>query len=450
MQSLIEKSLSTPFLELAYKHFYASVRYRKKDTPLANSECPQEHHDLLRKNTKNYFTSMFEEKINNLLRELGLTSNKKIMQLAKCMNPKDYEHLGEELAIAFLNPTQQDNALFDTVTCFLNCIKHHIHEKTKMLDSRKHHEEDQVVRRMDALARLLKLQDSISACTAVALVNNTLYIALNNTGKEFNPNDVIETINNRLDALIHSPFLSHLDKDMTYHSFYEEHADAILKTYFHETLPKHRLAQDLTKLIYSLHTKDHQVKELSPLVSGNLERVFLYPDKQEGILHYVAYNHTKKQGCSIPILNAPNHINKSNIHAEQILADYLLNYQSLESDYVIKLGLSKLCCTTCYECLSHYQQIKVRGTHGVTYENTYNLITNDVAKSDGIPNRRHVHPQQSPTASPMKETHEKENIPIPTNQKNKEPLISDSKQAFFKEASNEKEPQRRTNRQLFY
>lgn len=410
--------------------------------------------DHLKQRSMAFFISNVDVKIQALLIELGLTNTKKIRQLAGSVNKELSNQLAKKLTPHFLHPEKNETELHDLVEWYLDSLRTHINEHTKVMDSRQHVEEDVIVRRMDALARLLKLKDSISVCIAVTLVNNTLYIALNNSGKNFKSTEVVATINARLNALIDAPFLKNLDQNITYDCFYNDHADAILKTYFHEELPKTRLKQDITKLFYSLHINSHQFKELNPLLSHQLERVFIYPQKNEGVLHYEVYHDTQKQAYSIPILNVPEHMTPNHIHAEQILVDYLMQYKKIESDYILKLGLSKLCCGTCYDCLSHYAQVKVRGTHGITYANTYNLKTCEVAKSDGITNRRHVHPQQSPTASPMKESApnkitDKENVPFPINLKLKEPLFSESKQVFFKEAESKEEPEKTSKRRLF-
>lgn len=51
--------------------------------------------------------------------------------------------------------------------------------------------------------------------------------------------------------------------------------------------------------------------------------------------------------------------------------------------------------------MSHYPQVVVQGTHGTTYDNTFNMKTGKSSVWDKVLNPKHIAPAQSPYDSPV-------------------------------------------------
>jgi hypothetical protein len=71
---------------------------------------------------------------------------------------------------------------------------------------------------MNALARLIKPRNSESACTAVTLVGETLYVSMNNTGSKFNFESIFEITMKRLNILLNYSVVT--SPDLKYENTY--------------------------------------------------------------------------------------------------------------------------------------------------------------------------------------------------------------------------------------
>lgn len=372
----------------------------------------------------------FYKELLECMNEINFTS-KDFNKLISKIDTQQFNTLFKALAIHFAKGACDEMVLVETKNA-LEVFKNWLNSHQIKIDTRNYREDDRIVRRMNALARLIKPRNSESACTAVTLVSETLYVSMNNTGPKFDFKSIVEVSMTRLNILLNYPVVK--NPNLTYEEFIGKFAPDIIKESFHLEMPLEVLTQDLAKLVDSLHLKPDEFPELCALLSESLQIIFLYPKNNQ---EYVVFNAKTLESQNILIDNAPKQINKKDIHAEQILVNYLFEYNKLPSDQIVRLGVSKLCCGTCIEFLTHYPQVQVQGTHGKKYENTYNMKTKEPTSGDELLNPRYVCPHQSPHTTPIKSTptkginkwseNEKENMPLP--------ILSANNNGFFKEVA---------------
>lgn len=354
---------------------------------------------------KDFFqNTVFYKNLDNYLKNLTIKVKDRTRLLAK-IDINLFSSLVKTMALHLTEGNYED-AVLEEGAIALQSFTGWVASQTTKLDTRSYNEDDKLVRRMNALARLIKPKNSDSACTAVTLVNGVLYVSMNNTGCKVDFNTLFETIRQRLKFLRECPPVK--NSTVAYDEFFKKHAAELVAEHFHQDLPLNVLAQDLAKLINSLHLEPDNCPELQPLLSDTLPIVFLYP---ESALQYRVVNGTTMESNSFDVIHPSlnldekrklaRKLNKNDIHAEQILVDYLFE-RNPKPEQIVSLGVSKLCCATCMEFMKHYEQVKVQGTHGTTYDHTYNMKTGKLSSWDGILNPRHICPQQSPGDSPVR------------------------------------------------
>lgn len=355
-------------------------------------------------------------------------STKDKLRLVTLLDRNMFLSLYKVMALQF-TVGKHDELLLKESDSAMNLFRDWIASHQVKLDTRIYNGDDRVVRRMNALARLLKPKNSDSACTAVTIVNGTLYVSMNNTGTKVDFKPIFEAITQRLTCLRDCAVAK--TPGLTYEQFCNSYAVDIIKNSFHQELPMPILTQDLAKLVHSLHLEPDDCRELSLLLSATLPIFFLYPvhDKK-----YVVVNAATLEAKTIDIQNAPKNLGKSDIHAEQILVNYLFEHNNMPREQVVRLGVSKLCCATCRDFMSHYPQVVVQGTHGTTYDNTFNMKTGKSSVWDKVLNPKHIAPAQSPYDSPVpspQRTPARNLVNLALKSENVNALISINSPTFF-------------------
>ncbi|MDF1683684.1 MAG: hypothetical protein P1U36_03405, partial [Legionellaceae bacterium] len=99
------------------------------------------------------------------------------------------------------------------------------------------------------------------------------------------------------------------------------------------------------------------------------------------------------------------HLVVKDFHAEQLIATYLQNQKGVDledaSAEKIRIGLTKLCCRTCFDTLSHFPRLELRGTHNVSYSNVANLVLATTSGQVSTPNVRDTVAKASPGDTPF-------------------------------------------------
>lgn len=250
------------------------------------------------------------------------------------------------------------------------------------------HEVDKTVeqRRMDSLARLLTVDNSITPCIAVAFYEGKLIVA-SNSPKEKTKEELEEYILQKM-AIIRT-FLTELAKDVTI----EPDKIDVTKIQFsmrarllaHRAI-RHLIAQDCGGLGDLLppqadrrrfNIEEHLKNALFKV--GQAYLLSLYTDGKKGLSREDAQ---ALSTTPITIVIPKGTELKQELHAEQAILYYLRNFTEFEKKPTvnrINIGISKLCCQACHTVLSRRaDKIAYRGSHGVGFPNVHDIDTEDL------------------------------------------------------------------------
>lgn len=287
-------------------------------------------------------------------------------------------------------------------------VGRYIHERTQRLDTRVQDDTDTLLRRMDALARLLTVNSRYSTCLSLTIHENALWVSLNRD-KEEPFDDVLKLIHQRVDFL-KKAVATH--KDEAYETLWKTIVPDLvteLNKIGGSNIPAENLEQDLAKLIYSHGSKCSRLSEeqKKAFVLNDRKVIFLHAQRDEEntqimgikITEFASSEPGRSLFYRLP-LAASKQLLLRQFHAEQLLIHYFRESGRLNSEEPVRLGITKLCCNTCHEFLHHAPGVLKRGTHGLAYEGTFNLHTGKPVQANGL-NPRVTHPHTSPPLSPL-------------------------------------------------
>lgn len=245
------------------------------------------------------------------------------------------------------------------------------------------------VRRMDSLARLLAVDEKITACLAVAIVNDQLIISVNEPHNG-DRKQVFQHIDNKLKII--QNFLMSLDvkeEDNNYNKqITTQFSSAAKKKAFEvamelgehggiaNVVPKSEARKRKSKTL-NIGTKyTHTQSSLLKLASSYLKSKL--SNEKQGEFNLKEINALLSNDyIFLPSKDNDPTVNKSQeLHSEQAILAYLKENQIHDP---IVIGLSKLSCKACDSVFSHLNH-SYRGTHGIPYPNVNVLGDNGIKK----------------------------------------------------------------------
>ncbi len=297
-------------------------------------------------------------------------------------------------------------------------IREWVYDRFSPVDERILSTDDRRTRRMDSLARLLSLNASLSACTAVTFdLSNIPKIVIGaNVGDQEEQMTVVTLTESRL-AIIRE-FLT----DSLKHHQPEHYQDRLSITACLDALsqklvsqlpanghPQEVLIQAARKIINAiLFDKQTFSDKEKSLFSKNTPAKILTPQIIDDKARINIYDVMNKATDAIPLENLKKSTGIKNIHAEQLIAYYLFVSLKIQMSPDIKfplaLGISKLCCLTCFNHLKAYTELGfliVRGHHGQIYLGVVDIGTGEASKQFST-RRATTYAWPSPTHSPDK------------------------------------------------
>lgn len=267
-----------------------------------------------------------------------------------------------------------------------------------------------ILRRMDSLARLMALQRDLSVCSAVTVMNDTIYIAANNSGvcEEIIIHFLYERL--RLIRIFIKNILNHFSFSDIYRpdsNQYQENYLLCLKDFFEKLVLNGgtssfalNLYQAITKLVtcfYSGVKADNEIPEyFRNALLGDCNIVILTPAMhQRDNVHHIYLSHAFFTNTLLPLdtgsltlsyfsLQSFHRYRVNQFHCEQLIYLYFILKQLPLSDYApIFFGISKLCCQICFNVFSTQDKVIFRGSHHRQKSNVANVIENlaDLAHS---------------------------------------------------------------------
>jgi hypothetical protein len=346
-----------------------------------------------------------------------------------------FEYLGEISAIAHMDETDIDEA-FALLTLNkverINAVElaiagtaatsqgYPINRNIQVYSS-----QERLLRRMDSLARLLSISSAASVCTAVTIYDGELYIGSNVSG-EIPQADMVDTFGAKLCILkefiqqIKEADLAMTDDALT--DAIQYCVQRLIETggsLGNESV----LKQALFKFIDTVRARNSIDGHTSRNHFSSVEvDAILSPTRVTVLLPYGRTKKNRKSAESncmgVHIRNASgNNITKypfpeqlqhlvvKDFHAEQLIATYLTNEKGVDledtSAEKIRIGLTKLCCRTCFDTLSHFPRLELRGTHNVSYSNVANLFLATTCGQVSTPNIRDTVAKPSPGDTPF-------------------------------------------------
>lgn len=267
------------------------------------------------------------------------------------------------------------------------------HEAIELLPLPERHSLDKSValRRMDSLSRLLALETKYTPCVSVTFYNGELVISSNA------PN---------LDIISAELLTDHLVKKM-----------ALIQEFIRQLLDGVELGSnpEVTKITFSAQAqllaaatiaqitdpKNGGIGDVLPSTPSARRRKTASLHLENALLklgqHCLLSVLTNgKQGFTLLELNAlladrativlPNVevLGKKQLHAEQAILYYLREYTDFDSEedtVIAHIGISKLCCQACHDVLNKEERIGIRGTHGMSFPNVYDIDSDDLHAS---------------------------------------------------------------------
>lgn len=295
-------------------------------------------------------------------------------------------------------------------------------DKRNQIDSK-------LIRRMDSLARLFALTSIKSVCSAVAFHDGELIVAAN-LSKEKERDAVISDLHNRIKVLCN--FINYIKfhvllrlisetGEIDLYTEVENEAKNLYKNNYEScsVLPEDLIIQAITKVTHAV-VFDKSLKGANNngdnfLLSETVKYRILLPEISQNQYAQISIITAVTSGDSIEELsrssleiNGLTCYSVASMHAEQLIARYVFHSDNNEVLYneknKLRIGVSKLCCGTCYKNLESLP-IEVRGCHYDIYPETLNLIDveNGIEKaSQKTPRRHETAANNSPKKTPWK------------------------------------------------
>ena len=243
------------------------------------------------------------------------------------------------------------------------------------------HDDNLRVRRLDSLAVLLELDSTISICSAVTFVNDCIVIAANGADRSMDDDyEIPKKLHTKLSIIKNFLFIQSTKDDPSV--FNHDEMDlciARLHAFGKSSLFSiEELKLELIKLTNSVPAlTGSPFTENETLVLTNkyfTETKIIYPELIANQIYLKAITFNQEGNLladdNLTTIQIHRRVKASHIHAEQLLSYYINTITTPLQQYCI--GVSKLCCTTCYNAFRDTQFL-VRGTHGLTFPNTVNL-----------------------------------------------------------------------------
>ena len=294
-----------------------------------------------------------------------------------------------------------------------------IKDKYHPRDERVQKSDAKKVRRMDSLSRILASQQaSISVCSAVTIDLSTSTPQLiigSNLGYDGLQDKAISEINRKIN-LLKQCFWEHLNLNIP-PPFIDQTtiwllAEKLFVQLFPDTDPKAPITKikELVKAVYKVldavcYDNETFSQEEKHVFTPYAPVLILLPKINDNSVHMQIYKRIGNiYNVTYTQLDAiDNKTQISHIHAEQIMAYYLFKVSKEKPSTSYTFGVSKLCCTTCYDYLNSYPAIIVRGHHGKQYEGVAHLINAIQTPTKSSTRNGPTFSWPSPEKSPLKE-----------------------------------------------
>lgn len=276
-----------------------------------------------------------------------------------------------------------------------NQAKIWVEDEFSPVDERVSKSEAKKIRRFDSATRLLTPTTSISVCTALTIdvsCDEPELLIGANVSEQGTQDELLEIIQKRV-AILKNYFstVQPLDKQafdnkQAYNEALKDELHAHAMNLFALLYPeinndKHKnqsntwMIQAAMKLIHAVCYDDStfSAKEKQVFLPSSPYRV-LMPCKNERMFmltFLITPNTVDRQ--LIELGTVPQSAEVKDIHAEQLLTQYLFVQKQIPIDTPIAIGVSRLCCSTCFERMLDFPGVTVRGQHGQAYPNVVNL-----------------------------------------------------------------------------
>ncbi len=345
-----------------------------------------------------------------------------------------FDYLAEISTIAAMDIAEIDNAFASlrlTEVERLNAVKLAEAGTTTVkgrpvdLNVQEYLSQGRLLRRMDSLARLLSVSSTTSVCTAVTIYNGELYIGSNVSGATPQA-DMVNTF--LLKLLILKNFIEQIKKDdlgMTDDALTDAIQNCVQRlikeggSLGNESVLQQALFKfvDTIRARHSLegHTSTNYFSraEVNAILSPRRVTVLLpYGQLQKhrkgseinSIGAHVA-DGSGQEVSKYPLPEQLQHLVVKDFHAEQLIAIYLQNQKDVDLNDAlsekIRIGLTKLCCRTCFDVLRSFQRLELRGTHNVSYSNVADVFSATTCGQVSTPNFRETAAKPSPGDTPL-------------------------------------------------
>ncbi|TAL65024.1 MAG: hypothetical protein EPN84_02255 [Legionella sp.] len=258
-------------------------------------------------------------------------------------------------------------------------ISKFVEAHTSEHDRRQQNDTDRNLRRLDSLARILSLNISHSACVAVAIHQGQLVVASNVSGRSTAEEVTqalikkIATLKRLVQSCPHTHFLG------IYEFCCQPENTNKLHSLLGSGVTISSLRQSLAKVIHVLKTNEYEFcPEFQNAFNEESPLIFLTAEKIRGEMA-LRCSTLKSQMLAVNVVALPATPDKESlqkdIHAEQMVKVYLQRFLSPSNSVQIRIGLSKLCCRTCFDFFAVEPGFLVRGTHNNAHKGTVNLHT---------------------------------------------------------------------------
>ncbi len=285
-----------------------------------------------------------------------------------------------------------------------------IDERYSPVDERVLSNNERRQRRMDSLARLLSLRTSLSACTAVTLDVSSVprMVVGANVGKNDDQDTIFTEIAAKLNIIQH--YLAETPKKgaSSIESIPLDHLAEVLVSqllaHTNTSTPPDVLLQAARKIIDAVCFDDETFTDVEK--SAFLPQapvVIILPKVTPTGYAFMHVRELNVDPCidgDFPLSMVLRGASVKYIHAEQLVAHYLFEELELKTKSPLAMGISKLCCLTCFEHLSHYP-VTLRGHHNQVYQGVVNLH-NGEQPTEFSARRAVTHAKPSPGDTPDK------------------------------------------------
>lgn len=285
---------------------------------------------------------------------------------------------------ALLRLNFQEFVTEDTYAKINECFRNHFHAP----DKRQQNDKDRLLRRMDSLARIFSFPLKVSACTAVAIKDKTLYISCNLPNVNENLKvELSQAIRDRVETLS-SISRALLQNCTTYdHVLKECNSEALLSQLRGEKkcgVDKNIHAVSVAKIVWHIRQFGTQ-SPFSLFHHDVIQWKLLTPGYDFISARFMINRYDSVLGNDNPVFlnHVVQNVSIANLHAEQLLAYYLAHHERLNTysirqetgEEFLRLGISKLCCVTCFQTIGEFNLFTVRGTHNNAYDSIINIHT---------------------------------------------------------------------------